>query len=123
MVGDGLGRKQSSRFEPRVHQYPDGEPGWQGQEMETRQKLKNYEIHEGGGGEKHERLLMATEPPSLLRAILDSAASLRRVLIDGTPAVFTESQRDWMLSVEKASNKTGEIQANERNWAESVRSQ
>ena len=65
--------------------------------METRQKLKNYEIHEGGeegGGEKHERLLMATEPPSLLRAILDSAASLRRVLIDGTPPVFTESQRD-----------------------------
>ena len=47
-----------------------------------------------GGGEKHERLLRTEEPPSLLRAILDSAASLRRVLIDGTPAVFTESQRD-----------------------------
>ena len=66
--------------------------------METRQKLKIMKsLREGGkGGEKHERLLRTEDPSSqpLLRAILDSAASLRRVLIDGTPAVFTESQRD-----------------------------
>ena len=50
---------------------------------------------EGGGGEKLERLFWDQGPPSFpSRAILDSAASLRGVLIDGTPAVFTESQRD-----------------------------
>ena len=68
--------------------------------METRQKLKNYEIPDvkgggRGGGEKLERLSWDQGPPSFpSRAILDSAASLRGVLIDGTPAVFTESQRD-----------------------------
>ena len=72
-----------------------------GREMETRQKLKIMKSLRGGerggeGGEKHERLLRTEDPSSQppLRAILDSAASLRRVLIDGTPAVFTESQRD-----------------------------
>ena len=63
--------------------------------METRQKLKNYEIHDVEGGEKLERVFWDQGPPSFpSRAILDSAASLRGVLIDGTPAVFTESQRD-----------------------------
>ena len=57
MVGDGLGRKQSSRSKPRVHQYPDGGARMTGgREMETRQKLKNYEIHEleveGGRGRR-----------------------------------------------------------------------